>query len=105
MGITLRRAGFLVAEQRPDDWQAHAAARAQRGEAVAEVMQPHIAQPGPLAHQHPWPFEVHDMPARRAARENMRITRDAGQGGQHRQRRRVERDCLLARLGVGQVRL
>ena len=48
MRVSLRRAGFSVAQQRPDDWQTHATARAQRSEGVPKVMQPHIAQPGPL---------------------------------------------------------
>lgn len=79
MGVLRRRGHVAVAEQRPRDQQRVAAGRAHRGEAVPQVMQAHVIEPGGVAHRVPDAAQVREVLAGLHPREDEGA---AGEGGQ-----------------------
>ena len=102
MRVARGRRCLGVPEESADDRQAEAGAGADRGKAVAQIMQSNIIEACVVPHPPPRLFDIDEMPARPFARQHMRIAGDPRQFGKELQGRRRQVDDLLAGLGVGQ---
>ena len=80
-------------------------ANAPRGEAVSDIVNAHVVEPGPCADDLPGPVDVCHVPARLVSRDHPGIAGLARQGLQDANRRRREVNRAGASFPVGEMNL
>ena len=88
MSVARRRPDLAVPEELADHREALPKRKRARREAVPQVVDPHVSEPGPLPHPAPVMAEVRHPGARLAAGDDPRAVRAARQRLQHAHRRR-----------------
>ena len=103
MGVAGGGLGLGVAQDLAHRRQALARHHRLRGERVTKIVDPHVVEPGRLAHPPPGLLQVLQVFALPGASDDIGVAPDPLGIGQDLERRRVERDRLGAGLRIGQV--
>jgi len=105
MRVALCRLRLAMTKQGTDDRQRHAASCSNTGEAVTQVMKPHIIQTSRLANAPPWLLQVDQMRTGLLATNHIRVVFKPWDGGEHLKRWGVEIDAFLSRFAVWKAQL